>query len=105
MTSMRTPAFVRAISGLMYCGIPGVVCRAIASQTRSALGGGRPWLLTNSRAASALSTSNRFVSVWYSSTSPVVKQRRDVQQFTIKLHIVPDFLQCTEEIHPDRMVE
>ena len=40
-------------TGRIYWGMPSVVCKAIASDTKSAFGSGTPWLLRKSRAGKA----------------------------------------------------
>ena len=61
-TSISTPAVSRAITGSMCTGMPGVVCSAIAVQTRSMLLCAMSCDLKKARAALAPSTSKR--SVW-----------------------------------------
>ncbi len=58
-TSYSTPAVTSATSGSMCAGMPGVVCRAIAVQTRRTLSSGSPYPRRKPRAASAPSTSKR----------------------------------------------
>src|SRR5882672_10111658 len=58
-TSISTPAVTRATTGCMCCGMPGVVCKAIAVQTVSISCCAMPWLRRKSRATFAPSTSKR----------------------------------------------
>jgi hypothetical protein len=104
-TSISTPAVTNATTVCMYCGIPGVVCSAIAVQTMSMSCSEILCWLRKARAVFAPSTSNRSVLLLYRRVNPISWNIAPKQSNSGSYFKPPFFPQAREVIHASRVVE
>jgi hypothetical protein len=95
------PAVASATSGSMCDGMPGVVCRVVAAQTRRMVSPGTPWARRKRRPSSALSTSKgRLVPAELLVQAEVVEHRPHTQQLRVEAEASVAALQAAEPEDP-----